>query len=241
LRFVAANGQTTTAGVTGNWKFISSTRNYESLTNSVSGENYDAVLIGEINGSWVPPSSFNENEQVAQDNNEDKNQFGKMTQQLGAHLQLALPANVMSASGTDVIIPVNLKNDGGKAISSLSFDVTFDPNVLQPNSSAVDTTTILSGTVGCTVITDTAKRGRIGIAISCPMTGIAALETQLNLLFTVVGTTGSTDLTFSQMPVFEDNNGQILSQIKTSGMFTVDIPTVDVSDVTGRILTQRKN
>lgn len=232
LRFVAANGQTTAAGVVGSWKFTNSARNYGPLTSSISGENFDAVLIGEVNGNWTPSApSFNGNEEVEpQEITEDNNQFKKW-QQLGTPLQLALPANAMSASGSDVVIPVNLKNNGGKAISSFSFDVAFDPSVLQPQSSIIDTTDASSGTAGCLFITDTSNKGRIGIAATCPAIGIIALETQLNLLFTVVGTEGSTALTFSQTPMFEDNNGQLLPQVKTSGMFTIAAPDIDSVDV----------
>ncbi|MDQ4123470.1 MAG: hypothetical protein M3209_18700 [Acidobacteriota bacterium] len=55
LRFVAANGSNANTGQTGNWKFSPASRNYESLNNSLSGENYEAFLIGEVDGDWTPP------------------------------------------------------------------------------------------------------------------------------------------------------------------------------------------
>jgi hypothetical protein len=54
LRFVAANAQTAATGQVGNWKFASAPRSYTALNNSLSNENYEAVLIGEINGDWTP-------------------------------------------------------------------------------------------------------------------------------------------------------------------------------------------
>lgn len=54
LRFVAANGQTTVTGEVGNWKFNPALRQYASLSNSLIGENYEAILIGGVNGSWMP-------------------------------------------------------------------------------------------------------------------------------------------------------------------------------------------
>jgi hypothetical protein len=54
LRFVAASGQTANTGQVGNWKFDPISRSYQPLNNSVSGENYTAILIGEVNGNWTP-------------------------------------------------------------------------------------------------------------------------------------------------------------------------------------------
>jgi CSLREA domain-containing protein len=65
LRFVAANQQTNATGAVGNWRFNPVARNYSALNNSLSGENYAAILIGEVNGSWTPPTgnfAFGENQ-----------------------------------------------------------------------------------------------------------------------------------------------------------------------------------
>lgn len=52
LRFVAAGGSTANTAQVGKWKFIPAQRSYTLTTSSLSGENYDAVLIGEVNNSW---------------------------------------------------------------------------------------------------------------------------------------------------------------------------------------------
>lgn len=54
LRFVAANQQTANTGQIGNWKFLPEKRDYESLPSTLSDQNYKAILIGEINGDWIP-------------------------------------------------------------------------------------------------------------------------------------------------------------------------------------------
>lgn len=53
LRFVAAGTQTSNTGQVGNWKFILPSKQYQPLATSLSGENYDAILVGEVNGNWV--------------------------------------------------------------------------------------------------------------------------------------------------------------------------------------------
>ena len=75
LRFVAANGQTTATGQIGTWKFIPNLRNYNAMLISLAGENYNAILIGEVNGDWTPPiGSFTvNNEDVKQQQSDNYN------------------------------------------------------------------------------------------------------------------------------------------------------------------------
>ncbi|MDQ4120955.1 MAG: hypothetical protein M3209_05875 [Acidobacteriota bacterium] len=56
LRFVAANGQNANTGQTGNWKFDPASHTYPNLPGDLSGENYTAFLIGEVDGDWTPPN-----------------------------------------------------------------------------------------------------------------------------------------------------------------------------------------
>ena len=56
LRYLAAGGPNANTGQVGNWKFSPPTRDYEPLSNSLAGQDYEAILIGEINGDWAPPA-----------------------------------------------------------------------------------------------------------------------------------------------------------------------------------------
>jgi leucyl aminopeptidase len=53
LRYVAANGQSAASGAAGQWKFVPPSRSYSALKFDAD-ENYTAVLIGDVNGSWTP-------------------------------------------------------------------------------------------------------------------------------------------------------------------------------------------
>lgn len=214
LRFVAAGGSTPSAGDAGNWRFVLSSRSYGSVTSSFSGQNYDGILVGDVNGSWAPPT-FLTGAEEAEEETPDKDQFG-LVQKPETQVQLSLPDIAMSESNGTIVFPVTLTNYSGTPISSFSFGVAYDPNVMQPAAQAVDLTGILSNDAGCAVVTDIAQTGRIGIAVSCPTLGIAGAETQLNLHFRAIGKArskldASAALTFSQTPIFEDSNGQLLS------------------------------
>ncbi|HEX8398117.1 MAG TPA: dockerin type I repeat-containing protein [Pyrinomonadaceae bacterium] len=54
LRYVAANSQNANTGLVGNWKFLPGSQSYQPLNGSAFNQNYTAILIGEINGNWVP-------------------------------------------------------------------------------------------------------------------------------------------------------------------------------------------
>jgi CSLREA domain-containing protein len=58
LRYVAAGMQNGTTGQVADWKFVPPSRDYPSLTSSLTNENYQAILIGEVDGSWTPPGMF---------------------------------------------------------------------------------------------------------------------------------------------------------------------------------------
>jgi hypothetical protein len=56
LRYVAVGAPNANTGHVGNWKFSPPRRNYESLFNSLAGQDYEAILVGEVNGNWTPPA-----------------------------------------------------------------------------------------------------------------------------------------------------------------------------------------
>jgi hypothetical protein len=54
LRYVAANGANANTGQVGTWKFVPPQRTYFPLLSSQTNQNYEAILVGEINGTWTP-------------------------------------------------------------------------------------------------------------------------------------------------------------------------------------------
>jgi hypothetical protein len=83
LRYIA-NGPNANTGQVGNWKFDPENRPYEPLNSNVSGADYTAVLIGEVNGNWTPPatsvSAFDEAQAMSRKN-----------RQAGTEIQLSMP------------------------------------------------------------------------------------------------------------------------------------------------------
>ncbi|MDQ4121540.1 MAG: dockerin type I domain-containing protein, partial [Acidobacteriota bacterium] len=74
LRYVAANGANANTGQTGSWKFLPPTRSYSALNGRNSNQNYEAILIGDIDGDWVPTNSLQGGDEGM---NEDQKLFAK--------------------------------------------------------------------------------------------------------------------------------------------------------------------
>jgi hypothetical protein len=230
LRYVAAGGPTANTGQTGNWKFLPGTQNYQSLNNSLSGENYEAVLIGEINGNWTPPApgSLAPTDNQAETTNLAEGAEIAKTEESNSDAEISLPIE-LSATGTEdtLVVPVLLTNYAGRTVSGFSFDLQFDPTVLQPDEAmAIDTTETLSH--GFTVVHNITKPGRIGVAVggSAAINNIKANGVLLKLRFKVVKSkrvtvSGETSLTFRQTPIFEDSEGASLTVKRTNGSVRV--------------------
>ncbi|MDQ4120275.1 MAG: M20/M25/M40 family metallo-hydrolase [Acidobacteriota bacterium] len=54
LRYVAANGQSNLTGAAGQWNFTPPSRSYSAFSGFDADENYTAVLVGDVDGSWTP-------------------------------------------------------------------------------------------------------------------------------------------------------------------------------------------
>ncbi|HEX8198527.1 MAG TPA: Calx-beta domain-containing protein [Pyrinomonadaceae bacterium] len=237
LRYVAANGPTPNTGQTGNWKFLPGTQNYQSLNNSLSGENYEAILIGEINGDWKPP--------VPGSLAPMDNQGETINLSENAEAEISLPDNAPAANGSIIVVPVTFANKSGKSVSGYNFEVAFDPNVLQPDSAMpIDTSATLSREM--TVVHDTAQTGRIGIAASGGNSNerIAKGDVLLKLRFRVVGTANdlkntATALTFHHQPIIENESGTTLTVKSADGSVRVSAGGggKSVTMISGRITT----
>ncbi|HYP51517.1 MAG TPA: cohesin domain-containing protein, partial [Pyrinomonadaceae bacterium] len=237
LRYVAANGPNANTGQTGNWKFLPPTQNYQPLNNSLSGENYEAVLIGEVNGDWMPPApgSF-----AATDNQDE---IAVSVEE--AEAEISLPDNASAASGSIIVVPVTFANKSGKSISGYSFDVAFDPNVLQPDSAMpIETSATLSQEM--TVVHNTAQAGRLGIAASGGNSNerISKGDVLLKLRFRTVERGNdlknpATALTFHHQPIIENESGATLTVKSANGSVRVSAGGAgkSVTTVSGQVTT----
>ena len=153
-----------TSNIIGQWKFTPVSRQYNSLNSNLSGENYLAILVGEVSGNWASAASFAENspnEEESLPESEDQSQtaerfvgdlFGQIgenanrssessikespTEMLGVGVRVSMPSDAMDGSGSTVTIPVTIGDipPGDPPLESFDFSVFYDPAILQPTS-----------------------------------------------------------------------------------------------------------
>ncbi|HLG17349.1 MAG TPA: cohesin domain-containing protein [Blastocatellia bacterium] len=52
-----AAGISNPGSIAGTWKFLPPNRSYPSLSGSQTGQNFEAVLVGDVSGNWTPPAA----------------------------------------------------------------------------------------------------------------------------------------------------------------------------------------
>ncbi|HEX8265904.1 MAG TPA: PKD domain-containing protein [Pyrinomonadaceae bacterium] len=216
LRYVAANGANANTGEMGTWRFSPAPRSYNSVYSPLTNQNYEAILVGEINGNWSPTGSGiisgNEKElrEIAQWQKQEtgespitenavfkseqsaKTEFNVNAEAAQQQAQISLPTNATGQNGTIISIPITL-NSTSAPIVAYTIEVSYDPNVLQAAEFPISTANTLSdpntGAV-CQVFSgtfNTGNRTTLRMAAACSR-NITASGTLLFLRFNVVGT-----------------------------------------------------
>jgi Zn-dependent metalloprotease len=227
LRFVAANGANGSTGQVGNWKFAPNKRDYNPLTESLTGQNYAALLVGEINGSWSASASnsFAAPEESQEQGQPEQTGNKKREEPIIAAtgVQVSLPENITAAPGDTVTIPVAFNN--GNRLSGYALEVEFDPTMLQPDA-AMPIETDGTLTSGSRLQVDTQTRGRIGIAAS---NAINESGTLIRLRFRVVGRADAASnakaITLTRALFEEMSSGSAVQTSVANGQFTVAAST----------------
>ena len=185
-------------GVTGNWVFSPVNRTYPSVTSNLTGQDYAALLMGEVSGNWTSTGAkFVGNRQLAVDSGP-------------VRIIVVDTPNMMVAAGSEIIIPVRVDGAADKGIISFEFDLRYDPSVIQPLADAVETRGTLSR--GLTAIANTNEPGLLRVVmygalpIEGPIDGNGLL---LNLRFQALGKPGSVSPLTWERIMFNEGDPQV--------------------------------
>jgi Cohesin domain/Dockerin type I domain len=176
-------------GVTGTWRFAPASRPYASVTSSISGQDYTALLMGEVSGNWL-------------------NTGARAVNAAGPEsVSVSAPRLVTSANG-EILMPVSVENVVNKGVIAYEFDLRYDPLVVQPQADPVD----LIGSVsrGLTAVAKTDEPGLLRVAVygALPIDSNGLL---LTLKFTAIGTPSSvTPLTWERF-MFNEGDATTLA------------------------------
>lgn len=178
-------------GSTGIWKFSPVSRLYFSGNSDITGEDYTALLMGEVTGNWTNTggSLRVSGERGVRGNGPEKN------------ITVRAPKLVTQPNGKAILLPVYIEGVANKDIISYEFDLRYDPSVIQPQASPVDLTGTVSQALNAAV--NAGEPGLLRVAVYGPMP-IACNGVLLNLRFTTVGKPGSVSSVTWERIVFNE-------------------------------------
>lgn len=107
-------------GSTATWRFQPANRNYASVASPISGEDYSALLMGEVTGNWTNTGA------------RPSIQFTNVSP-----ITVNLP-ELMVAKNRSIIIPITVKGIAGQGVISYEFDLRYDPSVMRPQVDPVE-------------------------------------------------------------------------------------------------------
>jgi len=193
-RYVASQPDT---GLTARWVFQPFDRIYTDVTANITGQDYTALLMGEVSGNWSNSATRPMEQELADRSRES---------------EIAVNLPKISANYDEVTIPVNVQGVVNNGVISYEFDLRYDASVIQPLAEPVD----VKGTAsrGLFVVTNAIEPGLLRVVVYGPM-AIDKDGVLLNLRFAAVGTTGSiSPLTLERMMFNEGESSVAISNGK---------------------------
>ena len=216
----------TGTGVTGQWRFFvtgapsplptvpqtyNDSRSYASVTAALTGEDFVALLVGEVSGNYNPATHARS--------------------AVGPERMTSVEApRLLTPADSEVIIPVSVTGAAGKEIISYEFDLRYDPAVIQPQADPVDVTGTVSR--GLLAVANPNEPGLLRVVLygAYPIEANGLL---LNLKFNAVGAPGSVSpLTFERMIFNEGDPGTLA----TDGLVQLSGASANQAEITGRLL-----
>lgn len=158
-----------------------------------------------------------------------------------AQVVVTLPQmNVSVAPGTIIEVPVDIGTITGMNVVAYQFTLTFDENILKPESPFIIATGTISGQAGMSVMPNAGIQNKliVGAFGANPLQGNGTL---LRLVFKVMAAQGSSPLTFSSF-VFNAGNPQAnITQGSFTNQYgatplTIGLPQLALNQAPGTII-----
>jgi hypothetical protein len=202
------------SGQSGTWRFVPVSRSYANVNTNQTGQDYSALLMGDVTGNWGDPGSF------------------RLAAMRGSK-PIGISAGKATASpNSEVRVPVSIGDLSGKGVLAYQFDISYDPEVITPALNPVETGGTMSDGLAVTANADTPGMLRVVVFGANALNGSGTL---LNLKFTAIGPVGSVSpLSWQE---FMLNEGGLLRTKTNDGSIEVTAASAQESSISGRILT----
>ena len=200
--------------ITGTWKFVPANRSYANLNTPQVNQDYVGILMGEVTGNWVAPLSRPERSiRPIKEENATK---------------VELPS-MKAGSGTEVTVPIDIRDLTDRSVTAYQFDIEFDADVLEPMAVAADLSRTISE--GMTVASNSPRRGLLRVVVY-GVDPIKGRGTLVNLRFSAIGPVGtSSPLTVNGFMLNEGNTDVLVKD------GAVTIVEARGSSIRGRLLS----
>ena len=201
------------AGIMATWKFSPVNMTYLAINSNIPGQDYSALLMGEVSGNWTNTGARPE---------------GVDGHQLSTAVRAPL---LVTSADNEVLIPISVQDAENKGIISCEFDLRYDPSVIQPQVSPVD----VAGTVsrGLSVATNAEEAGLLKVV----MYGAMPIDENgilLNLRFTAVGAPGSVSALTWERIIFNEGDPRVTT---TDGQIEISLQPSRISE--NHLVTQK--
>ncbi|MBK8466498.1 MAG: hypothetical protein IPL32_11760 [Chloracidobacterium sp.] len=187
-------------GSTSTWRFTPTNKNYPSVASSIAGEDYSALLMGEVSGNWnntgARPAGKVNNGQWTMD-----------SKGMGPERGISVELPTLVSVDKEIVVPVNVQGIANKGVIAYEFDLRYDPTVIQPIVEPADLKDTASR--GLLVVTNATEPGLLRVVVygAYPIDGDGVL---LNLRFTSVGAVGSmSPISFGRI-MFNEGESRVL-------------------------------
>lgn len=186
------------SGIAGTWKFAPSVRNYTSVTGAVTGENFDAIMVGDVTGNWAPPAGLTDEvtvndilpglfeASVPGDARAEAASDSVRPADVSVSVEAAIPSRRNAQMGELMVIPVVVGDLTGRNIMAVDLELSFDPSVLRPV--AVDNSGSLASNFRVVANAGTEGRLRVSAFGVAPISGAGDF---IYITFEVIGARGS--------------------------------------------------
>jgi hypothetical protein len=170
-------------GATATWKFSPATRNFGSIASNITGQDFDALLMGDVSGNWA-------NTGARTAGTAGSRQMSDVSADGRAELKpITVSAeSVVMAVEKEIVVPVTVRGMAGKGVISYEFDLRYDPFAIKPLENPAG----VAGTVsrGLSVVTNAIEPGSLRVVVygAMPIDDDGVL---LNLRFMAVGAAGT--------------------------------------------------
>jgi hypothetical protein len=170
-------------GITGTWKFIPPNRMYPNVESNFTGQDYGAILMGEVTGNWNPNGALRPSKESVKEKTEQIDNAVPVVTVTAPPMQLAHQNAPQNSDFTIPLLVSETAGTGAEAIFGYQFNLFYTVSVISPQANPCD----LSGTLSSnlSVVCNPIAPGQLNVVVF-GATALSGSGTLMKLKFSVV-------------------------------------------------------